>query len=88
MHDKRAQAGDINEFNFFADETYVCIRSLLLAHAAAIKIYCVEQGEKINPRSMTTDVVEWLFGDVRQMTCGSTNKVTARSMGCAGKKTG
>jgi len=58
LHDKRAQAGDANEFNFFADETYFCIRSLLLAHVAAIHMYFVEHGKKTNPRSMTTDAVE------------------------------
>ena len=36
VRDKRASAGDANGFNFFANETYFCIRSLLLAHVAAI----------------------------------------------------
>ena len=69
-----AQAGDVNKFNF-ADKTYFCIRSLLLAHAvAAIQIYCVEQSDKINPQSMTTDAVEWFFHGARQMTHGRMNK--------------
>ena len=36
--------------------------------------------------SMAIDAVEDFFGDARQMTQGITNKVTARSMGCAEKK--
>jgi len=51
-----------------------------------IQIHCVKQGEMINSMSMAIDAVEDFFGDARQMTQGITNKVTARSMGCAEKK--
>ena len=36
---------EADEFNFFADETYFCIKTLLLGHVAAIQIYCVKKGE-------------------------------------------
>ena len=74
------------EFNFFAAETWFCIRALILAHVCAIQIYCVEGGESVNPRSMNTDVVEWFFGDGSQMCGGSTNKMTARQWYYAGFK--
>ena len=86
LHDSRVEKGDATEFNFFADETWFCIRALLLSHIAAIQIYCIEKGVSINPKSMNTDVVEWFFGDARQMVGGSTNKMTANQMNRAGKK--
>ncbi|KAL7527593.1 hypothetical protein ACHAXR_005041, partial [Thalassiosira sp. AJA248-18] len=80
MHDEDVadKTKATNEYNFFADETWFCIRALILAHVAAIGHYCLEKREKINPRSLNTDVVEWFFGDVRQMVGGSTDKMTAR----------
>jgi hypothetical protein len=65
------------EFNFFANETWFCIKSLLLAHITVIQIYCVSKGQCVSPRTMNTDTVEWFFGDARQMVGGSTNKLTA-----------
>ena len=49
----------------FFYETWFCIQALILAHVGAIQLYCVEEGESINPRSMNTDVIEWFFGDGR-----------------------
>ena len=86
IHLAAVQKGEATEFNFFAQETWFCIRSLILAHVCAIQIYCVEGGQSINPRSMNTDVVEWFFGDGRQMVGGSTNKMTARQWNHAGFK--
>ena len=79
-HDTRVLAEDATEFNFFADETWFCIKALLLAHVGAIQIYCVEKRVSINPKTMNTDAVEWFFGDVRQFIPGSTNKVNAKGM--------
>ena len=45
---------------------------------AGIQLYCVEKGQRISPRTLNTDVVEWFFGDARQIVGGSTNKLTAR----------
>ena len=42
-----------------------------------MQIFCIEKRETINPRSMNTDVVEWFFGDGRQMVGGSTRKMSA-----------
>ena len=69
---------ETDQYNIFADETWFCVWSLILAHVAAIEIYCVEKCKKINPRSLNTDVVERFFGDGRQMVGGSTNSMTAR----------
>ncbi len=55
-------------------------------HVTAIKIFCVGNGKKINPRSMNTDTVEWHFGNARQMVGGSTNKLTAAGFDNADKK--
>ncbi|KAL7533595.1 hypothetical protein ACHAXR_005333 [Thalassiosira sp. AJA248-18] len=74
-HDSMVQKKEATEYNFFADETWFCIRSLLLAHVAAIEIYCVRKSVSINPSSMNTDTVEWFFGDARTMLDGSTNKL-------------
>ena len=46
------------EFIFFADETWFCIKSLLLAHITVIQIYCVSKGQCVSPRTMNTDTVE------------------------------
>ncbi len=86
LHDKLVDEGEATEYNFFADETWFCIRSLLLAHVATMQVYCIEKGEKINPLSMTTDQVEWFFGNARQMNGGSTNKMTGRGMKHSVKK--
>lgn len=86
LHLAALQKGEATEFNFFAQETWFCIRALILAHVCAIQIYCVEGGQSVNPRRMNTDVVEWFFGDGRQMVGGSTNKMTARQWNHAGFK--
>ena len=41
-HDDQVIAGLATKHNFFAEETWFCIRSLLLDHVAAIQIYCVK----------------------------------------------
>ncbi|KAL7542027.1 hypothetical protein ACHAWF_011062 [Thalassiosira exigua] len=84
--DAANESKSTNEYNFFADETWFCIRALILAHAGAIQLYCIERDEKLDPRSMNTDVVEWFFGNGRQSVGGSTNKLTARGWGHAGFK--
>jgi hypothetical protein len=86
LHDERLKAGDATEFNFFAKETWFCIRALLLGHVTAIQMYCTEKGEKINPRSMNTDAVELHFGNVRQMVGGSHNKITAAGFDSGDRK--
>lgn len=75
MHDDAVadESHDTNEFNFFANETWLCIEALILAQVSAIQLFCIDTKQKINPRSMNTYVVEWYFGDGRQMVGGSTN---------------
>jgi hypothetical protein len=85
-HDERVIAGLATKYNFFADETWFCIRSLLLSHVTAIQIYCVENSESINPRTMNTDTVEWHFGNSRQMVPGSSNTLTAAGWDNAARK--
>ena len=53
------------EYNFFAKDTWFCIRALTLTHVAVIQIYCTNKKEKVNPCSLNTGVVEWFFGDDR-----------------------
>jgi hypothetical protein len=74
------------KYIFFADETWFCIKTLLLGHVMAIQIYCVEQGESVKLQTMNTDTVEWFFGDARQMVSGSTNKMNARTFNRADKQ--
>ncbi len=77
LDNERVRAKLATEYNFFANETWFCIKLLLLAHITVIQIYCVMKGESISPRTKNTDTVEWFFGDVRQMVGSSTNKLTA-----------
>ncbi len=79
MRGKRA-----TEYNIFADETWFCIKTLLLGDVMVIQMYCVEQGESVMPQIMNT--VEWFFGDARQMVSRSTNKMTARTINWADKQ--
>ena len=74
------------EFNFFANETWFCIKSLLLAHITVIQIYCVSKGQCVSPQKMNTDTVKCFFLDARQMVGGSTNKLTAAGFDRADKK--
>ena len=71
---------------FFANETWFCIKSLLLGHVTVIQLCCVMKGESISPQTMNTDTVEWFFGDARQMVGGSSNKLTAAGFDRADKK--
>jgi hypothetical protein len=73
-----------HRIQFFANETWFCIKSLLLGHVAVMHIYCVIKGESISPWTMNTDTVE-CFGDARQMCGGSTNKLTAAGFDRADK---
>ena len=86
LQDKNVTKGDVNGFILFADETWSCIRALLLVHVGAIQTYCVEKNKGINPRCMNTDDVEWVFGEARQSIDGGTNSMTARGMHTAGTK--
>ncbi len=86
LHDEMVREKRATEFNFFADETWFCIKALLLSHVTAIDIFCAKNGERINPRTMNTDTVEWHFGNARQMVGGSTNKLTAAGFDNADKK--
>ncbi len=74
------------EYNFFTDETWFCIKSLLLAHITVIQTYCVKNGESISPQTMNTNTVECFFGDSRQMVGCSTNKLTVAGFDRADKK--
>lgn len=78
LHDERVAIEEATEYNFFAPETWFCIQALILAEVGTIQLYCIEKGQSIRPKSLNTDVVEWLFGDCRQMAGGSTNSLTAR----------
>jgi hypothetical protein len=86
LETQRVKEKHATEYNFFADETWFCIKSVLLGHVAVMHIYCVIKGESISPRTMNTDTVEWFFGDARQMVGGSTNKLTAAGFDRADKK--
>jgi hypothetical protein len=74
------------EFNFFANETWFCIKSLLLAHITVSQIYCVSKGQCVSPQKMNTDTVKCFFLDARQMVGGSTNKLMAAGFDRADKK--
>ena len=54
LHEKMMSEKQASEYNFFANETWFCIKSLLLGHVTAIEIFCVRKGEKINPQAMNT----------------------------------
>ena len=57
LHDKRVKEKHDTKNIFFANETWFCIKSLLLGHVAVMHIYCVIKGESISPRTMNTDTV-------------------------------
>ena len=59
-----------------------------MAHVSIIQIYCIEKKEKINPRVINTDVVEWFFGDARSMCGGATNKLRAKCANAADRMAG
>ena len=65
LRNKTLAKGETTEFNFFAGDTFVYICALILAHVSMIEIYCVQQKEEINPRSMNTNTAEWTFGNKR-----------------------
>jgi len=86
LHDKRVKEKHATEYIFFANETWFCIKSLLLGHVAVMHIYCAIKGESISPHTMNTDTVECFLGDAQQMVGGSTNKLTAAGFDRADKK--
>ena len=86
MHDKRVKEKHATKYIFFANETWFCIKSLLLGHVAVMYIYCVIKGESISLWTMNTDMVEWFFGDTRQMVGCSTNKLIVAGFDRADKK--
>jgi hypothetical protein len=86
LHDERVEAKQATAYNFFADETWFCIKSLLLSHITVIQLYCVMKSESISPRTLNTDTVEWVFGNARQMVGGSSNKLSAAGFDRADKK--
>ena len=63
LHDERVRKKLITKFNVFADKTWFCIKSLLLAHIMVIQIYCVMKGQSVSPQTMNADTLEWFFGD-------------------------
>ena len=76
IHDQCVAEETATKFNFFADETFFCIRALILAQVGAIQLYCLSDKKmKINPRTINTDCVEWFFGDGRQFVGGSSDKM-------------
>ena len=85
-HDGHLATKKATEYNFFADETWFCIRALILAHVCVIEIFCIQKKVSVNPKSMNTDTVEWTFGDERQMVGGSHNKLTALGFDRGDKK--
>jgi hypothetical protein len=48
LHDDRMRLKLATEYNFFANKTWFCIKSLLLAHIAVIQIYCVMDNKSIH----------------------------------------
>ncbi len=86
LHDEMVKEKRSTEYNFFADKTWFCIKSLLLAHIMVIQIHCVKNGESISPQMMNINTVEWFFGDAWQMVGGSTNKLTAAGFNQVDKK--
>lgn len=87
-HDERVRLRKATKYNFFADQTWFCIRALILANVAMIYTYCQVKKEKLDPRSLTTDPVEHFFGDARQMVGGSTSALNASQMNQAAHKAG
>jgi hypothetical protein len=49
LHDKRVEEKHATAHNLFANETWFCIKSLLLGHVTVIQLYCVMKGESISP---------------------------------------
>jgi hypothetical protein len=86
LHYPKVRDNSASNFNVCADATWFCIKSLLLGHVTGIKIFCIKNGKRINPRTINTDTIEWHFGNARQMVGGSTDKMTATSFDNADKK--
>jgi hypothetical protein len=89
MEEIEQQVGEdklLKGVQLFANETWFCIQSLLLAHVTVIQMYCVSKGESISLQTMNSDTVEWFVGDARQMVGGRSNKLTAAGFDRADKK--
>ena len=78
--------GEGNGVQFLGEETWFCIRALILAHVCVIEIFCIKKNVSVIPRSMNTDTVEWTFRDERQMVGGSHNKLIALGFDSGDKK--
>jgi hypothetical protein len=61
LHDERVRVKLATKYNFFANKTWFCIKSSLLAHITVIQIHCVMDNESISPQTMNTDTVEWFL---------------------------
>ena len=48
LHDERVRVKLATAHNFFANKTWFCIKSLLLAHITVIQLYRVIKGESIS----------------------------------------
>jgi hypothetical protein len=87
LHNERVEEKHATAYNGYANETWFCIKSLLLGHVTVIQLSCVIKGESISPQTMNTDTVEWFFGNARQMVGGSSNKLTVAGFDRVDKKT-
>ena len=86
LHDERVEEKHATGYNFFANETWFCIKSLLLGHVTIIQLYCVMNGESNSPQTMNTDTMECVFGDACQMVGGSSNELTVAGFDRLDKK--
>ncbi|KAL7549851.1 hypothetical protein ACHAWF_013111 [Thalassiosira exigua] len=77
-HKAMVEEGERTEWNFFADETWNCMKMLIMSNVLVIQYHCIERKFIINPRSMLTDSCENHFGNVRQCQAGSRTAVTVQ----------
>lgn len=76
-HAARVAEGTRTKWNFFADETWNCIKMLISSHLVLIEVYCIGKGMEVDPHRFTTDPCEHHFGNARQCVGGSTHALTA-----------
>ena len=88
LHGKGVTIGETTKYNFFTHKTWRCIQSLIVAYVAIIQLYYVEKSESINLQVINTDIVEWFFGDTRNMVCGATNKLQVKTVNTTNRKAG
>jgi hypothetical protein len=81
-HKVRLSKGWDTEFNFYADETWRNLQSLILGHVFLIQFWVMDRGFSINPRVCNTDCnMEHHFGNSRQI---AAQEVTTVSLHCSG----